>query len=349
MHASSCLQGARMSQAWIGQDSAVLRPRNIWCTWRSSPLKCETPCSAGVGAMSVTSQARPRAAQEFLWPLEVPWTARRKPPPDPRPHPAPLEPGEVPVLVPAMALALPMFAIFPETEEKDWDAYSGLSWSDTPRRGGSTDEAHSQPCKPSGRAPQRCSAAQNMHRYLCMPIFAIPPEAEEKDWDENGGLSCSDAPGWGGANEANFHQCEPSETVQLCSGAAAHAYVLYGYITWHAARPCWPPDLDLFAPVCASLYNLTHSRRVLACTSVCYKLCCAVALAALVSVQVPVAPKQVNHLQSWHAPSAEGLPQLHAGAQGAGAGAQGAHIDLLSCCVPDIAVCVAQLRRHRVT
>lgn len=169
-----------MSQARIGQDSLVLRPRKFCYTWHSSPLKCQTLGSAGVGAMSVTSQAQPRAAQEFLWPLEVPWAPRRKPPPDPRPHPAPLEPGEVPALVPAMALALPMFAIFPETEEKDWDEYSGLSWSDTPRRGGATDEAHSQPCKPSDRAPQRCSAAQNMHDTCACPCLQHPQRLRKR-------------------------------------------------------------------------------------------------------------------------------------------------------------------------
>ena len=46
-----------------------------------------------------------------------------------------------------MSLALPTFAIFPENEEKDWDEDSVLSWSDTPRRHGTTDEATSAPCE----------------------------------------------------------------------------------------------------------------------------------------------------------------------------------------------------------
>ena len=45
-----------------------------------------------------------------------------------------------------MALALPMFAVFPEDEDKAWDEDSILSWSDTPRRHGATDEATSAPC-----------------------------------------------------------------------------------------------------------------------------------------------------------------------------------------------------------
>ena len=45
-----------------------------------------------------------------------------------------------------MALALPMFAVFPEDEDKDWDEDSILSWSDTPRRHGAVDEATSAPC-----------------------------------------------------------------------------------------------------------------------------------------------------------------------------------------------------------
>ena len=32
------------------------------------------------------------------------------------------------------------------------------------------------------RTPQLCSAAQNMHQYLRLPVFAVPPEAEEMDW-----------------------------------------------------------------------------------------------------------------------------------------------------------------------
>ncbi len=78
--------------------------------------------------------------------MVVPWSPRAKrPPADPRPHP---EPGEVPVEAPPMSLALPTFAIFPENEEKDGgDEESVLSWSDTPRRHGATDEATSAPCK----------------------------------------------------------------------------------------------------------------------------------------------------------------------------------------------------------
>ena len=81
--------------------------------------------------------------QEFVVPLIVPWSPGRKPPADPRPRP---EPGEVPVEAPPMALALPMFAVFPEDEDKAWDEDSILSWSDTPRRQGATDEATSAPC-----------------------------------------------------------------------------------------------------------------------------------------------------------------------------------------------------------
>lgn len=46
-----------------------------------------------------------------------------------------------------MSLALPTFAIFPENEEKEGDEDSVLSWSDTPRRHGATDEATSAPCE----------------------------------------------------------------------------------------------------------------------------------------------------------------------------------------------------------
>jgi len=48
-----------------------------------------------------------------------------------------------------MLLALPMFAIYAETEEKDWDQESTLSWSQTPKRHGANDEAISAPCKGS--------------------------------------------------------------------------------------------------------------------------------------------------------------------------------------------------------
>ena len=81
--------------------------------------------------------------QEFVVPLIVPWLPPRKPPADPRPRP---EPGEVPSEAPPMALALPMFAVFPEDEDKAWDEDSILSWSDTPKRHGATDEATSAPC-----------------------------------------------------------------------------------------------------------------------------------------------------------------------------------------------------------
>ena len=82
--------------------------------------------------------------QEFLCPLDVPWSPKAKPPVDPRPQP---EPGEVPAEALPMSLALPTFAIFPENEEKEGDEDSVLSWSDTPRRHGATDEAISAPCE----------------------------------------------------------------------------------------------------------------------------------------------------------------------------------------------------------
>ena len=105
--------------------------------------------------------------QDWDCPLEVPWSPRaRKPPADPRPHP---EPGEVPVEAPPMLLALPTFAIFPENEEKQdgGDEDSVLSWSDTPRRHGATDEATSAPCERlSDSAPrnaQLCGDVAVMH------------------------------------------------------------------------------------------------------------------------------------------------------------------------------------------
>ena len=64
-----------------------------------------------------------------------------------------------------MLLALPTFAIFPENEEKDWDEDSVLSWSDTPRRHGATDEATSAPCE---RLP--CSAAHSASRDVTTAV-----------------------------------------------------------------------------------------------------------------------------------------------------------------------------------
>ena len=103
-------------------------------------------CSTS-GAVTAVGHAPFILLQDWECPLDVPWSLRAKrPPADPRPHP---EPGEVPIEAPPMALALPTFAIFPESEEKKdgGDEDSVLSWSDTPRRHDATDEATSAPCE----------------------------------------------------------------------------------------------------------------------------------------------------------------------------------------------------------
>ena len=68
-----------------------------------------------------------------------------------------------------MALALPMFAVFPEDEDKAWDEDSILSWSDTPRRHGATDEATSAPCAlplTGARMPLLCNANAMPVRHM---------------------------------------------------------------------------------------------------------------------------------------------------------------------------------------
>ena len=108
--------------------------------------------------------------QEFVVPLIVPWSPPGKLPADPRPRP---EPGEVPTEAPPMALALPMFAVFPEDEDKAWDEDSILSWSDTPRRHGATDEATSAPCALLSTGAQmlllRCANVTNLWHLRALP------------------------------------------------------------------------------------------------------------------------------------------------------------------------------------
>lgn len=76
----------------------------------------------------------------------------------------------MPEEAPPLPLALPMFAVFPEEEEKEWDEDSVLSWSDTPRRHGMADEAISAPCEGSCSAPLApCAVHTDLPMYCTAP------------------------------------------------------------------------------------------------------------------------------------------------------------------------------------
>ena len=74
----------------------------------------------------------------------------------------------------------------------------------TPRRKPPPDpRPHPAPLEP-GEVPVPVPAMA-----LALPMFAIFPETEEKDWDENSGLSWSDTPRHGGAvDEAHSQPCK---------------------------------------------------------------------------------------------------------------------------------------------